>query len=250
MAMKERTSVFLPGIMMPATVRYAALIKELGPEVDAHAKELEVYSITPPTGYAVAWEVDGLVSTLGRLGVPAVHLYGHSAGGAAALAFTAAHPEMVLSLSLDEPAFDFTAEGRSELDYFLPLVDSLAADPAANLPLFLRGDLKEGVPIQLPAGPPPLPNRPAGIAALLRAFTAHRVDEDALRAFGGPVLFTRGTLSNDRFERSSRRLAGIFQRFREEVFEGLSHHNTSHLVEPARVAALLREQWAEVQAKA
>jgi hypothetical protein len=59
------------------------------------------------------------------------------------------------------------------------------------------------------------------------------------------VLYTRGTLSADRYERSSQRLAQIFPNYREAVFEGLHHLNTSNQAEPARVATLLLELWAD-----
>lgn len=114
---RRPTSVFLPGIIMPAVLRYAPLLRELGEGVVGHTKELEVYTLTPPpAAYSVEWEVDGLRAAAARAGILAFHLYGHSAGGAVALAFTARYPEMVLSLTVDEPAFDFTEEGRRELE--------------------------------------------------------------------------------------------------------------------------------------
>jgi pimeloyl-ACP methyl ester carboxylesterase len=247
METKEHPSaaLFLPGIIMPAVLRYAPLLRELGPGIEGRTKELEVYSLTPPPAeYSVGWEVEGLHEAARRAGLERFHLYGHSAGGAVSLAFTARHPEMVLSLTVDEPAFDFTDEGRAELGPTLELMDTLAANPGEAMPRFLRMELRPGVEFQPPSGSPPLPNRPAGVAALLKSFRTYRIDHHVLRRFGGPVLFTRGTLSNERYERSSRRLAGIFPRFREVVFEGLSHLNTSHQAEPARVAALLLEHWA------
>jgi hypothetical protein len=57
------------------------------------------------------------------------------------------------------------------------------------------------------------------------------------------VLYTRGSLSAERYERSSQRLAAIFPNFREVVFEGLHHLNTSNQAEPARVAQLLHALW-------
>ena len=68
-----------------------------------------------------------------------------------------------------------------------------------------------------------------------------------LFAFRRPVLYTRGSLSADRYERSATRLAQIFPDFREVVFEGLHHLNTSNQAEPTRVAELLREHWADAR---
>ncbi|NUR74914.1 MAG: hypothetical protein HOQ28_01350 [Thermoleophilia bacterium] len=207
--------VFLPGIIAPAVVRYAPLIGALGTNARAHTKELELYTASPPPGdYAIADELEGLSRSVRRAGLNRFHLYGHSGGGAVALAFTATHPELVTE------------------------------EPAQAMPRLMRLELKPGVEFAPPAGgAPPLPNRPAGIAALLRAFERHTLDTDALRGFQGHVLYTRGSLSADRYERSANRLAAIFPDFREIVFDGLHHLNTSHQAEPARVAGVLLDLW-------
>jgi pimeloyl-ACP methyl ester carboxylesterase len=239
------TCIFLPGIIAPAVVRYAPLIRELGATARAHTKELELYTLTPPpTDYAIADEVEGLLNHSRRIGVDRFHLYGHSGGGAVALAFTAAHPQSVLSLTLDEAAFDFSPEMRADLAEHHELERLMLEDPPQAMARFLRLELQPGVEFAPPTGaPPPLPNRPGGIAAILRAFEQHQLDLDALRAFERPVLYTRGSLSAERYERSAQRLAEIFPNLRAVVFEGIHHLNTSHQAEPARVAALLTELW-------
>jgi pimeloyl-ACP methyl ester carboxylesterase len=238
--------VFLPGIIAPAVVRYAPLIGALGPNLRAYAKELELYAVSPPPDdYAIADELEGVSRWARRVGLDRFHLYGHSGGGAVALAFTAAHPELVLSLTLDEAAFDFSDEMRADLAEHQELQRLMVEDPAQAMPRFMRLELKPDAQFAPPAGgTPPLPNRPGGIAALLRAFERHTLDIDALRRFPGPVLYTRGSLSADRYERSAKRLAVIFPDFREIVFDGLHHLNTSHQAGPARVASLLLELWA------
>ena len=40
--------IFLPGIVAPAVVRYAALIRALGANARAYTKELELYTLSPP----------------------------------------------------------------------------------------------------------------------------------------------------------------------------------------------------------
>ena len=244
----ERTALFLPGIIQPAVVRYAPLLEELGPDVDTRTKELEVYAVSPPPAdHSIGDEVEGLLRSTRRAGVDNFHLYGHSAGGAVALAFAAAHPELVLSLTLDEPATDFSDEMRGDLAEHAELERLLHEDPQQAMPRFLQLELRPGVELRPPEGPPPLPNRPAGIATILRAFGAHRLDVDALREFRAPVLYTRGSLSAERYERSSQRLGTIFPRFREALFEGVHHLHTSHRAEPGRVAELLLELWREAE---
>jgi pimeloyl-ACP methyl ester carboxylesterase len=238
------TCVFLPGIIAPAVVRYQALIGELGTDVDARMKELEVYTFSPPPeGFAIKDEIEGLLGATRRAGLERFHLYGHSGGGAVALAFVAAHPERVLSLAVDEPAFDFSPAMTAEFAAHWELRERLLDDPQGAMPQFMRLELKPGVEFQPPAGASPLPNRPGGIAAFLRALQRHELDFDALRAYERPVLYTRGSLSAERYQRSAQRLAALFPDFREVVFEGLHHLNTSNQAEPARVAALLRDLW-------
>jgi pimeloyl-ACP methyl ester carboxylesterase len=239
------TCIFLPGIIAPAVVRYAALIRALGENAEPYVKELEVYALTPPPAeFSIADEVEGLLNDVRRAGLERFHLYGHSGGGAVALAFTAAHPKMVMTLTLDEPAFDFSPEMRAELRGHGELQRLMRDDPAQAMPRFMQLELKSGVEFQPPAtGAAPLPNRPGGIAAMLRAFEHDEIDLGALQAFQGPVLYTRGSLSAERYERSARRLAQIFPDFREVVFDGLHHLNTSNQAEPERVAALLLDLW-------
>lgn len=242
------TVVFLPGGLAPAVVRYAPLRAVLGEGITTRVRELELYNFSPPPpGYGVDVEVEALRHCLEREGSP-VHLYAHSGGGAVALAFVATHPQLAISLAVDEPAFDFTAAAHEELEPYWPLMETFQSDPGGSMAKFLALELKPGVEFRPPAGaPPPLPNRPRGVATLLGAFRAATVDAENYRRFKGPVLFTRGTLSNARYANSAERLSRLFPRFREEVFEGLHHLNTSHQAEPDRVAALLRQLWSEAE---
>ncbi|MDF3043382.1 MAG: alpha/beta fold hydrolase, partial [Thermomicrobiales bacterium] len=75
--------IFLPGIVMPAALRYAPLIAALGDSARAVTKELEVYRAeVPPAGYAIEDEVEGISRAADAAGCDRFHLYGHSAGGA------------------------------------------------------------------------------------------------------------------------------------------------------------------------
>ena len=200
-------AVLLPGILMPAIVRYAPLVGALAPEVRAVPKELEVYAQdAPPDDYSVASELAGLKRFLDERGVKGVHLYGHSAGASVALAFAAEHPERVLSLALDEPASDFSHEDRVALREQFPqrLEDLPAAD---RMRLFAHSLVRPGV--QLPAPTPPAPGpesakRPQGLLAFERALHEHELNVSALRLFSGPMYFSYGSLSNARWSRCRR----------------------------------------------
>ncbi|HEY6957660.1 MAG TPA: alpha/beta hydrolase [Candidatus Limnocylindria bacterium] len=245
--MSAATCIFLPGIIMPASLRYAALFSELsGSGVQTLAKELEVYTPdAPASDYTIGVEVEGLARFASEHAGQRVHLYGHSGGGAVALAFVAAYPERVLTLALDEPATDFSDEDRADPNW-QEVERAQALPPDQAIPAFLRAQLAPGViPPPQPGGPPPpwMQKRPRGIAAFASASRRHQISPERYRTYHGRVLYTYGSLSNPRWERMRRRLAGSFADFRAERFAGLHHLNTSHQAEPARVAALLRAHW-------
>jgi pimeloyl-ACP methyl ester carboxylesterase len=237
------TCIFVSGSGPPGILAYAPLIGALGDEADARVRELEVFAFSPPPeDFAIDDEIQGLLASAQRTQLDRFHLYGSSAGGSVALAFTAARPEMVLSLTLSEAACDYSEEMLADLTEYRRLAEQMADDPVQTMARLRRLKLKPGVEFE-PA-PDTLPNRPAGYAALLRAYVHHRLDVDALRSFQGPVLYMRGALSEDIYERSASRLAMIFPNFREVVFDGLHHLKAPHKVEPTRVASLLIELWA------
>ena len=95
--------VFLPGIIAPAARRYEPLLRHLV-DVNPVVKDLEVYrDDAPPAGYSIATEVDGVLRAADEADVERFHLYGHSGGGAVALAVALAHGDRVLTLASMNP---------------------------------------------------------------------------------------------------------------------------------------------------
>jgi len=237
--------VFLPGVLMPASARYAKLLEALDGR-DAWPKDLELYAGDQPAeGYGIDSEVAGLGRFVDARGADRFHLYGHSAGGSIALAFAAEHGDRLISLALDEPATDFSAEDQE-------LIAALWTGSLADLTVpqrmetFARAQVRPGVPLPAPPSGPPSPgmaSRPAGLAAFERAIAEYRIDESALMRFTGPVYFSYGSLSNVRWKLMADRLAGRFRDIEVERYEGLHHLNTSHAAEPERVAAALQRLW-------
>src|SRR5436190_19439986 len=91
---------------MPADLAYGSLLEALGEDVEAIAKDLEVYAgPEPPVGYTLDDEIAGVLRTAGDAGFDRFHLVGYSAGGASSVAFAAKHPDRLLSLALLEPAW-------------------------------------------------------------------------------------------------------------------------------------------------
>ena len=241
--------VLLPGSVLPAGPAYGPLLAELGPDVDARAKELEVYGgDAPPLDFTLDTEVDGVTRVADEAGFERFHLVGYSAGGASSLAFAARHPERLLSLALMEPAFagwqEMTPEERAALERFRPLLDM---DGAAQMTRFQALQLAPGVePAPPPPGSPPpwMASRPAGIRAFLATFLSSDLDLDALRGFDRPVWFALGGRSNpEYYGRMADRLARVFPDFTIERFPNRHHFDPPHRIEPVVVAASLRALW-------
>ncbi len=86
---------------MPLAVAYVALLEALGDQVQAIAKDLEVYAgPAPPSDYTLESEIDGILRTAQSAGFERFHLVRYSGGGASSLAFAAKHPTRLLSLAL------------------------------------------------------------------------------------------------------------------------------------------------------
>ena len=241
--------VLLPGIIAPAAIRYAPLLHALGYRVHALAKELEVYAADAPApDYSIRMEVDGVARAADAENMDRFHLYGHSGGGAIALAFAAVYPDRLQSLALDEPAVDFLSAGDAEYWHDIKRATRLQEPEATRA--FLRLQLASDEPLPSPLdGPPPawLKKRPAGIRAFVAAAESHHVDLAAYRDFHAPVYYSYGTRSHPRWATMKDRLAGVFEDFRAECYQGLHHLNTSHQTEPDRVAAALTNLWASAR---
>ncbi len=242
--------VMLPGAVVPAGLAYGALVEQLGADVHAVTKDLEVYrDDVPPRDYSLDHEVEGARAEADGRGWERFHLVGYSAGGSAALAFAAHHPARVLSLSVLEPAWaggwGWSAAHR-QLWASYGALENLP--PAESIRAFMRLQVRQDVALPpAPSGsePPWMARRPAGIQALLHSFTSYHLDRAALSAFASPVYFALGGRSNpDQFAEEADRLSRVFADFTLEVFVDRHHFDPPHRVEPARLARSLRATWA------
>ena len=243
----------LPGAVLPADLAYGALLEILGDEVEAVAKELEMYAGEAlPLNYALDVEVEGILHAAEASGFERFHLVGYSAGGASSLVFAAKHPERLRSLALLEPAWAGNEWlDRAEEAVWREFERIMALPPEEMMAAFVRSNLGPGVePPPPPPGPPPpwMAKRPAGLNAFIQTFNAGELDLDALRRIQAPVYFALGGLSNpDHYEKIAERLAGVFPNFTLEVFEERHHFDPPHRAEPERLAASLRELWARAE---
>jgi len=245
--------VLLPGSVMPAEPAYDGLLAELGADVDARAKELEIYATPEPRpDWSLATEEAGISRVGDEAGFERFHLVGYSGGGAACLQYAAHQPERLLSLALLEPAFagwqEMTPAERAHLESFRQV---LGLDESEQMARFQALQLAPGVPPVLPrAGPPPtwMAQRPAGVRAFLDMIDNSDLDVDALRRFERPVLYVLGGRSHpDYYALMAKRLAGVFPDFTLETFPDRHHFDPPHRIEPTRVAELLRALWSRAE---
>jgi pimeloyl-ACP methyl ester carboxylesterase len=246
--------VLLPGSVLPAELAYGSLIAALGTEVEAVAKNLELYATAkPPPDYSLDLEVAGALREADARGWERFHLIGYSGGGAACLAFAARRPERLSSLALLEPAW----AGRWDLS---PTEQALwhQYENLRELPpdQFMRAFMRLGVKPDVvlpppPSGEPPpwMAKRPAGINAFMRTFDGYDLDREALRRFDRPVYYALGGLSNpDQYGEIATRLETVFPDFTLEVFPQRHHFDPPHRIEPERLATSLKSTWQRAEA--
>ena len=245
--------IFVPGAVTPAEPSYGPLLQAIGDQIQPILKELEVYATdAPPADYGLELEVKGIRRVADAAGVPRFHLVGYSAGGASSLAFTARYPERLRSLALIEPAWSGRVTAEDAEDW-AELGRVMSLPPDERMPAFIRWHMRPGVQppaFRGPPGPPPpwMAKRPAGQAALFRAFNTYDLDQSRFRQFHRPVYYAIGSLSTRFFERSAKRLAALFPDMQVEEYEGRSHFDPPHRAEPERVARALLALWARADA--
>jgi pimeloyl-ACP methyl ester carboxylesterase len=246
--------ILLPGGILPADLAYGALIEALDKEIEAVARDLEVYAgDEPPVDYSLDTEVAGALRDADARGWERFHLVGYSAGGAAALAAVARHPDRLLSLALLEPAWagnwDLSAAEQALWREYEKL-DALTPDKF--MAAFVRLGLRPGVGPPAPASSPPPPwmaKRPAGLHSFMRTFETYDLDRESLRRFDRPVYYALGGLSNpDQYGEIAERLSGVFDDFTLEVFEERHHFDPPHRIEPESLARSLRTLWKRAEA--
>jgi pimeloyl-ACP methyl ester carboxylesterase len=241
--------VLLPGGVLPAEFAYPDLMTALGSDADARYKELELYADDePPPEWGLETEVQGVRRLADEARFDRFHLVGYSGGGACALAFCAAYPERLLSLTLNEPAWGGN-EGWSDVekDHWRRLDEMMALPPEEMMSAFMQSGQpqRDEPPPPDPEPPPPwFAKRPAGLRAFHSAFKTYHLDLDRLRSFDRPVLYVTGGKSNPiENEPIAERLGKVFPDFTREVYEERHHFDPPHTAEPERFAASLKRLW-------
>jgi pimeloyl-ACP methyl ester carboxylesterase len=219
--------IAMPGGVNPAEVRYGPVQAVLGDDIKLHWKDLEVYAgDEPPAGYSTQMEVNALSRFADSLGLERFHLLGYSGGGFISLAFAGAHPDRLRSLALFEPASIPGPFSHAERVFWDGLVDGLrGADGDEFMRGFITLQVRPGVDVQPPQGPPPpwMAKRPAGLKALMAAFPVHLFDRDSLRRVHAPTFVGHGSLTGEQEEIRAGVLARLMPDIHVRRFEGIHH---------------------------
>ena len=220
--------VCIPGSVAPAAQRYKPLIDAVGDAADIHIKDLEVYrEPKPPADYSIQQELAAIDRFAEAARLARFHLVGYSGGGFISLAYAATRPARVISLALFEPARIPGELSDKELAFFEELERKLdGLEGPEFMTTFIREQVKPGARLTPPPQGPvsaEMQKRPAGIAALIRAFDAHPFDRDLLRAAPFPVYYAYGDLSHEEQALKAGILAQLFADIHVQRFAGVHH---------------------------
>jgi len=245
--MKPRV-ICVPGSVAPAAQRYKPLVDGVAGEAELHLKDLEVYrEPKPPADYSIGEELNAVDRLADGLGLDRFHLVGYSGGGFISLAYAGTRPKRILSLSLFEPAQIPGTLTEAEEAFFAALrqkLDGLEGDQF--MATFVREQVKPGAVLAPPPpGPvsPEMQKRPAGIAALIRAFEAYAFDREILRAAPFPVFYGYGDLSHPEQALKAGILAQLFADIRVHRYAGVHHFVPPEAIYTPHHVRLLLEHW-------
>jgi pimeloyl-ACP methyl ester carboxylesterase len=237
--------VCVPGSVAPAAQRYRPLIDAAGEAAEFHLKDLEVYrEATPPDDYSIAEEIEGIDRFADSNHLDRFHLVAYSGGGFISLAYAATRPQRVISLAVFEPARIPGPLSDAERAFFAPLEEKLRGlEGDRFMTTFIREQVKPGAQLPPPPSGPPSPEmakRPAGIAALIRAFDAFPFDREMLRDVAFPVFYGYGDLSHPEQALKAGILAQLFPDVHVRRFSGVHHFvPPEQIYTPEHMAELL-----------
>ena len=240
--------VCVPGSVAPAAQRYRPLIEAVGDVAEFHLKDLEVYrEASPPADYSIDEELAAIDRFADSKGLDRFHLVAYSGGGFISIAYGATRPGRVLSLAVFEPARIPGPLSEQENAFFAGIEDKLRGLQGPEfMATFIHEQVKPGV--QVPPPPPgqvsaEMQKRPAGIAALIRAFDAYEFDRELLRAVPFPVYYAYGDLSHEEQALKAGILAQLIADIRVQRFAGVHHFVPPEQIYTAAQVGAIKELW-------
>ncbi len=248
--------ICVPGGVAPAAQRYRPLIEAVGDAADLHLKDLEVYSdARPPADYSIEMELQAIDRLAGSNNLQRFHLVGYSGGGFVSLAYAGTRPERLESLALFEAASipgTLTEAEQRESATFRARLSGLEGPEFMSA--FVRAQLKPGVPPPPPpSGGPPSPEmqkRPAGIAALMKAFEAFQLDRGRFADARFPVFIAYGDQTHEIEATRAGVLAQLFADIHVRRYTGVHHFVAPEMIYTPEHARTLIDLWRNAQSSA
>jgi pimeloyl-ACP methyl ester carboxylesterase len=239
--------ICVPGSVAPAAQRYRPLIAAVGDAADLYLKDLEVYrQPVPPSDYSVEEELDAIDRLASTKSLARFHLIGYSGGGFISLAYAGTRPERVISLAIFEPARIPGRMTGEEAAAFAALEAKLRGLKGPEfMAAFVREQVKAGV--QLPPPPasasPEMQKRPAGIAALIRAFEDYAFDRRLLAEAQFPAFLAYGDQTHEVESIKAGILARLFGDVRVHRYSGIHHFVPPEMIYSPAYAQALLSHW-------
>jgi pimeloyl-ACP methyl ester carboxylesterase len=223
--------------VVPPELTFARLVRDIT-DRPVRLHDLVGYRETLPTDY----DVDSELTALGDALNGGAHLLGYSAGASVTLAFAAAYPTRIASLTLVEPPWIGAADGTAfQADMDTVMLDTPAEQRWTSFHKLLT---RPGADI-----PPPPPNPPSWAAARVargeqvwRALRAHLIPAQRLASITVPVYLPVAADSHPWFTDAAHHLAERFTNATVEIFPG-NHVRPPHVSASERFVARLRALW-------
>lgn len=210
-------------------------------------KDMEFARFVDPSRW-MDWTLDTEVAAIELLRQRAetneLDLVGYSGGGAVALAYAVAHPEVLTSLTLIEPPWIGNDVWSEEEAAFREAYERLADEPGDGFWEAVSGVLNgpgNPVPRRPPIGVQDLKNAFLGV---WRGYRAAPLDRSRLRHIGSPVYLPVGEGSAGRMRAQAQYLAACFPNAHMELYERASHFDLP-IVGAKRLAEGLERLWQE-----
>lgn len=243
-AIHRHGPVICIGAVAPAAWTYARLQRQVNDHTYLILKDLEGYGQPLAVDYGLHSEVEAIERAANAAGFGCFHLAGYSAGGGVALAYAAAFPERVSSLTLIEPAWIGNHIWDPVETAYLSTVDR-----AMQLPVSERG--RALLTAMSPPGTDPstiptpdwLMERAARFAAIWGSFREATLDMQSLQSFPAPVYLPVGGESHPRFLLAARWLASLLPRCQIDVYQDQNHLEVPPIRETERFIRAVHPLW-------
>jgi pimeloyl-ACP methyl ester carboxylesterase len=224
--------------VVPPELTFARLIRDVT-ERPVRLHDLVGYREALPAGYGIDTELTALDALVGVR----AHLFGYSAGASVVLAYAAANPARIASLTLAEPPWIGAPDGTE----FQAGMDTVML----HTPVERRWMALHELLTRPGADVPPPPAQPPPWAAgrvdrgqlVWRALRARPIDPQRLASIEAPVYLPVAADSHPWFTCAANRLAAQLAGATVEIYPG-NHVRPPHVSEPDRVLAALRALWA------